>query len=113
MSVFAFLNTQASNGVNKAFTSQSNFKKLNLTDETIFITEISADSQNLSVKVSGVNDPFASLSITNQRGATIQFALIEKQNEEFNFDLSNLKKGNYNVMLITNQEIRIKRIQIK
>jgi hypothetical protein len=82
------------------------------TEETTFITQMSEDSQKLKVSVSGIKDPYASISVTNQRGATIQCAFINEQTNEFNFDLSKLEKGNYNVMLITDQEIRIKRIQI-
>lgn len=82
------------------------------TEETTFITHLSEDSQKLTVNVSGIKDPYASISVTNQRGATIQCAFIKEQTNEFNFDLSKLEKGNYNVMLITDLEIRIKRIQI-
>lgn len=82
------------------------------TEETTFITLLSEDSQKLTVSVSGIKDPYASISVTNQRGAAIQCAFISENTNEFNFDLSKLEKGNYNVMLITDQEIRIKRIQI-
>jgi hypothetical protein len=81
-------------------------------EETTFKTQFSAESQKLTVKVSGITDPYASISVTNQRGATIQCAFIQEKTNEFDFDLSKLEKGNYNVMLITDQEIRIKRIQI-
>jgi hypothetical protein len=80
--------------------------------ETTFVTHFEPDSHELTVNISGINDPYASISVTNQRGATIQCALVEKDVNEFAFDLSALEKGNYNVMLITDQEIRIKRIQI-
>jgi len=83
-----------------------------ISEETSFTTQFSADSQKLTVKVSGISDPYASISVTNQRGTTIQCAFIQEKTNEFDFDLSKLEKGNYNVMLITDQEIRIKRIQI-
>ncbi len=82
------------------------------TEESTFTTQFSADSQKLTVKVTGIIDPYASISVTNQRGATIQCAFIQEKMNEFDFDLSKLEKGNYNVMLINDQEIRIKRIQI-
>lgn len=82
------------------------------TEESTFTTQFSAESQKLTVKVSGISDPYASISVTNQRGATIQCTFIQEKTNEFDFDLSKLEKGNYNVMLITDQEIRIKRIHI-
>jgi hypothetical protein len=80
--------------------------------ETTFVTHFEPNSHELIVNISGIIDPYASISVTNQRGATIQCAFIEQDVNEFAFDLSALEKGNYNVMLITDQEIRIKRIQI-
>lgn len=80
--------------------------------EASFVTHYSTESQQLVVNVSGIMDPYASVSVTNPRGATIQCSFIQEKSGEFSFDLSSLEKGTYNVMLITDQEIRIKRIQV-
>lgn len=80
--------------------------------EATFVTSYTSESRQLTVNVSGIDDPYASVSVTNQRGATIQCSLIQEKSGQYFFDLSALKKGTYNVMLITDQEIRIKRIQV-
>lgn len=80
--------------------------------ETTFSTNYADQTHTLTVNVTNVLDPYASVSVTNQRGATIQCAFIQNTNGEFVFDLSKLEKGNYNVMLITDKEIRIKRLTI-
>jgi hypothetical protein len=67
----------------------------------------------LIVDISGNTDSTASVSITNQRGSSILFSLVESQEKELAFDLVKLEKGIYNVMYITNQEIRIKRLEVK
>jgi alpha-L-arabinofuranosidase len=81
--------------------------------ETTFVTSYAADSRQLTVNVTGTIDPYASVSITNQRGAALLCSFIQDQSGAFNFDLSKLEKGIYNVMLITDQEIRIKRITVE
>ena len=80
--------------------------------ESTFVTSYSDDSGELKVNVSGILDPYASISVTNHRGATIQCSFLQEKSGEVSFDLSKLEKGVYNVMLITDQEIRIKRIQV-
>ena len=80
--------------------------------ESSFTTMYSSDSRQLTVNVSGILDPYASVSVTNLRGATIKCSFIQEKSGEMSFDLSTLEKGTYNVMLITDQEIRIKRIQV-
>ncbi|MGV3632019.1 MAG: hypothetical protein ACO1O6_12485 [Bacteroidota bacterium] len=67
----------------------------------------------LSVEISGNIDSLASVSITNQRGSSILFSVVELTDQEIVFDLSQLEKGIYNVMYITNQEIRIKKVEVK
>ena len=80
--------------------------------ESSFVTKYLSDSQKLKVEISGNLDPNASVSITNQRGSSILFSMVEKKQEELIFDLSNLEKGTYNIMFITNLEIRIKKVVI-
>lgn len=80
--------------------------------EATFVTAYENTTKQLTVNVAGIVDPYASVSVTNQRGTTIQCSLIQEKSGEYSFDLSKLQKGTYNVMLITEQEIRIKRIQV-
>jgi len=80
--------------------------------ETSFIANYSDDSHQLIVNVAGTEDPYASVSVTNQRGTAILCSFVQEKSGEMTFDLSSLEKGTYNVMLITDQEIRIKRIQV-
>jgi hypothetical protein len=79
--------------------------------ETSFKTSIS--DKLLSVEISGNTDSLASVSVTNQRGSSLLFSVVELADQEILFDLSQLEKGMYNVMYITNQEIRIKRVEVK
>ena len=67
----------------------------------------------LLVEISGNVDSLASVSITNQRGSSILFSVVELADQEIVFDLSKFEKGIYNVMYITKQEIRIKKVEVK
>jgi Zn-dependent metalloprotease len=80
--------------------------------ETTFSTDYQADAQTLEVSFSGIQDPFASISITNNRGSALQCSFIQHENGTLIFDLTSLQDGIYNVMLITDQEIRIKRFTV-
>ena len=80
--------------------------------ETTFKTQYSNDSRQLLVNVSGTSDPYATVSVTNQRGTTILCSFVQEKSGEMTFDLSKLEEGIYNVMLITDHEIRIKRVQV-
>lgn len=88
-------------------------KDVTVSKETTFLTTYAADSKQLTVSVTGTTDPYASVSITNQRGAALLCSFIQDKSGDFSFDLSKLEKGVYNVMLITDQEIRIKRISVE
>lgn len=81
--------------------------------ESNFKLNYSNSDKLLKVEISGNNDSTASVSITNQRGSSILFSLVDTNNKEVEFDLTKLEKGSYNVMYITNQEIRIKRLEVK
>ena len=81
--------------------------------ESSFVTKYAIDSQKLKVEITGNLDPNASVSITNQRGSSILFSMVEKNQEELVFDLSSLEKGTYNIIFITNLEIRIKKVVVK
>ena len=81
--------------------------------ESSFVTNYAIDSQKLKVEITGNLDPNASVSITNQRGSSILFSMVKKNQDELEFDLSSLEKGIYNIMYITNLEIRIKKVVVK
>lgn len=81
--------------------------------ETTFSTDYHADAHTLEVSFSGIEDPFASISITNNRGSALQCSFVQHENGTLSFDLTSLEDGIYNVMLITDQEIRIKRFTVE
>ena len=80
--------------------------------ELSFLTDYSSESRQLIVDIAGNMDPYASVSVTNARGTSIQCSFIQEASGKYTFDLSKLSKGIYNVMLITDKEIRIKKIQV-
>lgn len=86
---------------------------IELEKESKFITSYSAEKCILSVQISGNNDSSAVLSITNHRGSSILFSAVEQANQLVEFDLSSLAKGIYSVTFITDQEIRIKKVEVK
>lgn len=114
--IFAGMGISVANPVNDhsedGTTDSSKVAEANASAESTFVAKYSSDSRQLTVNVAGIMDPYASVSVTNQRGTTIQCSFVQEKSGEFSFDLSKLKKGIYNVMLITDQEIRIKRIQV-
>ncbi len=114
--IFAGMGISVANPVNdnsgELTTDSAKVAEANASAESTFVTNYSSDSRQLTVNVAGINDPYASVSVTNQRGTAIQCSFVQEKSGEFTFDLSKLKKGTYNVMLITEQEIRIKRIQV-
>ncbi len=79
--------------------------------ETSFKTSLT--DKMLSVEISGNLDSLASVSVTNQRGSSLLFSVVQLADQEILFDLSQLERGTYNVMYITNQEIRIRRVEVK
>lgn len=81
--------------------------------ESTFKTNYTSDQNRLIVEISGNSDSLATLTITDSRGGSILFSLVDQQDQEIEFDLSTLEKGMYNVMYITNKEIRIKKLIIQ
>lgn len=104
---------KANNELGKNKDENSKKDSTEVVKESSFTTSYTDDSFQLKVKISGNTDPFASVSITNHRGGSILFKMVEQDSENLEFDLSELEKGIYNVMFITNQEIRIKKVQVK
>lgn len=87
--------------------------KIEISTDSKFTTSYSPEKCILSVQISGNKDSLAVVSITNQRGSSILFSAIEHAKQKVEFDLSSLAKGIYNVTFITNQEIRIKKVEVK
>lgn len=109
----SFANATVSNNGDETKKDKTENKEVAVSKETTFVTKYAADSKQLTVSVTGTIDPYASVSITNQRGAALLCSFIQDKSGDFSFDLSKLEKGVYNVMLITDQEIRIKRINVE
>ena len=81
--------------------------------ESTFKTSYASDQNKLTVEILGNTDSLATVSITNNRGGSILFSIVDQQDQAIEFDLSLLEKGMYNVMYITNKEIRIKKLVIQ
>jgi hypothetical protein len=105
--------TFANNEVGKNNDGKTKKDSNEVVKESSFMTNYISEKQRLEVAINGNIDPFASVSITNQRGSSILFSLVEKNSDNLVFDLSKLEKGIYNVMYITNEEIRIKKVELK
>lgn len=80
--------------------------------ETIFEMNFNETTDLLTVDVDGLFDKYSSVSVTNNRGSEYLFQFIKEDSNQLEFDLSNLEKGSYFLVLNTNSEIRIKRFQI-
>ena len=68
-----------------------------------------AAQKELRIVVSGVFDPYSSVSVAGQRGSEILFSFVDSGTSEIVFDLTDLKKGSYYIILNTGDEIRMKR----
>lgn len=80
--------------------------------ETVFEMNFEESSESLEVFVSGDFNEFASVAITTVRGSEIIFEFVESGENSFHFDLSQLDKGSYFLVLNLQEEIRIKRFTI-
>lgn len=81
--------------------------------ESTFVANYQEQEKKLKIEINGNIDSLASVSVTNQRGSSILFSIIDQKSQDLVFDLSNFEKGIYNVMYITNSEIRIKKVIVK
>lgn len=80
--------------------------------ETHFEMNLDTTSALLTVDVEGRFDEYSSVSVTSNRGSEYFFQFVEKGSNQLTFNLSELEKGSYFVVLNTNNEIRIKRFLI-
>jgi hypothetical protein len=74
-----------------------------------FDLSYNAAQKELRIVVAGEFDPYSSVSVAGQRGSEILFSFVESGESEVVFDLSELKKGSYFIILNTGDEIRMKR----
>lgn len=68
--------------------------------------------EKLIVDLSGKFEKYSSISITNNRGSEYFFQFVENGTHQHVFNLSELEKGSYFLVLNTNSEIRMKRFII-
>jgi hypothetical protein len=80
--------------------------------ETHFEMELDPLSGVLTVDVDGKFDQYSSVSVTNNRGSEYFFQFVENGSNQLTFNLTELEKGSYFLVLNTNNEIRIKRFLI-
>lgn len=80
--------------------------------ETHFEMNLDTTSALLTVDVEGRFDEYSSVSVTSNRGSEYFFQFVENGSNQLTFNLSELEKGAYFVVLNTNNEIRIKRFLI-
>jgi len=66
----------------------------------------------VNIKLSGIQDSLASISLVNQRGAAIYYEFVKEGKTDYSFDLSDVKPGMYYVKLNTNNEIRMRLIVV-
>lgn len=74
---------------------------------------ISILEEEVHVSVNGDFGKYASVSLTTNRGSDIFFEFLEDGMNSFTFDLSLLEEGSYFVVINSNDEVRIKRFQLK
>ncbi len=74
-----------------------------------FDLKYNSEQKELRILVSGEFDPYSSVSVAGQRGSEILFSFVDSGTSEIVFDLSELKKGSYYIILNTGEEIRMKR----
>ncbi|MDX1650847.1 MAG: T9SS type A sorting domain-containing protein [Brumimicrobium sp.] len=67
----------------------------------------------LDVKIYGVQDTLASVSLVDQRGSSSYYEFIKNNKSVYSIDLSGLQPGIYFVKLNTNNEIRMKMIVVE
>lgn len=80
--------------------------------ETESAFEVRFENNTVEVIASGDFDPYASISLTTNRGSDIFFSFLQKGSNVISFDTSDLENGSYFIILNSNEEVRIKRFQL-
>lgn len=81
-------------------------------EESVFQPSFDGVSDRIDVMYAGIQDSTAIISLTNSRGTSIQSSVVTGEANVVSFHVADLPAGIYNVMLVTDQEIRIKRIVV-
>ena len=87
-------------------------EKLSERADILFEMNLDENSGILTVDVAGSFDQFSSVSVTSNRGSEYFFQFVKNEIDQLTFNLSELEKGSYFVVLNTNDEIRIIRFLI-
>jgi len=66
----------------------------------------------LTVIANGDFDKYASISLATHRGSDIYFEFLKDGNNSITFNTQSIETGSYFVVLNSNDEVRIKRIQL-
>lgn len=74
--------------------------------------EVKVENNTVEVIASGNFDPYASISLTTNRGSDIFFEFLQQGSNVISFDTSELQEGSYFIILNSNEEVRIKRFQL-
>jgi hypothetical protein len=89
-------------------------EKEKLSERTNILFEMNLDENSgiLTVDVAGSFDQYSSVSVTSNRGSEYFFQFVKNEIDQLTFNVSELEKGSYFVVLNTNDEIRIIRFLI-
>lgn len=79
-------------------------------DETFTVNFVDGSA---FVTANGEFGEYASISLATNRGSDIFFEFLKDGNNSITFDLSVLDEGSYFIVLNSNDEVRIKRFQLK
>jgi hypothetical protein len=87
-------------------------EKLSERADILFEMNLDENSGILTVDVAGSFDQYSSVSVTSNRGSEYFFQFVKNEIDQLTFNVSELEKGSYFVVLNTNDEIRIIRFLI-
>lgn len=74
-----------------------------------FEMKIDEMHQRIIVFLSGDFNDYTTLALTDHRGSEFAFSFVENSTNTYYFDLADLEKGSYYLVLNMDEEIRIKR----
>lgn len=101
-------NTNGETGDSKTDSTEVKEEKANF--EKAF--EVKIVNNTVEVVANGDFDPYASISLTTNRGSDIFFEFLQQGSNVISFDVSKLEEGSYFIILNSNEEVRIKRFQL-
>lgn len=74
-----------------------------------FEMKIDESHQRIVVYLSGEFNDYTTLALTDHRGSEFAFSFVDNSTNTYYFDLADLEKGSYFLVLNMDEEIRIKR----